>query len=153
MQAGFRHLARQLVIKALFWLDSQDYRKNIATPEDVIDYILFADEAASELPNAEFFRSTLLNTLAKQEKLDEYIQIYAPEWPIEKMAKVDKAALRIGIYELLYNEDIPPLVAVNEAVDLAKEFGDDQSGSFINGVLSRLGKDKFAVDNLKNAKR
>ena len=73
-----------------------------------------------------------------QQKIDKTISDAAPEWPLEKVAKVDLAILRLAVYELLIVKSEPPKVIIDEAVELAKEFGNDSSGSFINGVLGTV---------------
>ena len=74
--------------------------------------------------------------IAQQADLDGIIQPIAPEWPIEQIARVDRTILRMGLYELLFKAEIvPPKVAINEAVELAKAFGSDNSSKFVNGVL------------------
>jgi N utilization substance protein B len=75
---------------------------------------------------------------AHQERLDTLIGRYAPEWPVDQIAIIDRNVLRIAIYELLFRDDTPTKVAINEAVELAKEFGSESSGRFVNGVLGSL---------------
>lgn len=75
---------------------------------------------------------------AKQQELDDIIRPVAPEWPIEQIARMDRVILRIGVYELLFEDGVPPKVVINEAVELAKAFGGDNSSKFINGVLGTI---------------
>lgn len=145
MQTGFRHLARQLAVKTLFWLD---YNPNYDL-EQAGQYVLEADDEGRKLPEFDFFWQLVRGVAANYPELDKYTVKYAPEWPLDKMARVDRVILRIGIFELLKKEDIPPLVAINEAVELSKEFGDDSSASFINGVLSQIAKDELGEGKLK----
>ncbi len=79
------------------------------------------------------------------EEIDGLIVKHAPEWPLEQIATIDRAVLRLGIYEVLYSDEIPPKVAINEAVEIAKAFGGENSGSFVNGVLGTVyrGSDKY----------
>jgi N utilization substance protein B len=79
--------------------------------------------------------------LIQKEKLDKLIQDSAPQWPIDKLNKIDLAILRLAVYEL-ENEDTPPKVVIDEAVELAKEFGSESSSSFINGVLGTIYKEE-----------
>ncbi|MGA2910637.1 MAG: transcription antitermination factor NusB [Candidatus Microgenomates bacterium] len=81
--------------------------------------------------------------LKQQDKIDKLIREAAPEWPIDKLNKIDLAVLRLAVYEL-ENEDTPPKVVIDEAVELAKEFGSESSSSFINGVLGTIYKDEEA---------
>ncbi len=77
-------------------------------------------------------------TLARRAEIDAAIAGAAPEWPIEQMARIDKNTLRLAIYEILYNTAVPAKVAINEAVELAKQFGGDASSRFVNGVLGAI---------------
>ena len=89
------------------------------------------------------FIINLVNGVAKYEAdLDTIIQPIAPEWPLAQIARMDRVMLRIGIYELLYEKDVPPKVVINEAVELAKAFGGENSSKFINGVLGTALKQK-----------
>jgi N utilization substance protein B len=99
--------------------------RNIAVYKDVVD-------------EAEFIKDLAEGTLKNEKKIDAMIIPAAPEWPIDQIAKMDKAILRMSIYELLIKKDVPPKVAINEAVELAKEFGGDNSSKFVNGVLGTI---------------
>ncbi|MER1997880.1 MAG: transcription antitermination factor NusB [Arthrobacter sp.] len=76
--------------------------------------------------------------IAKQEQIDEFLSTYSQGWPLERMPAVDRIILRLGSWELLYNDDVPDKVAISEAVELAKSLSTDESPAFINGLLSRL---------------
>jgi N utilization substance protein B len=90
----------------------------------------------SAIQDKEFVSRLVDGVIADQQSLDEKIQPIAPEWPIDQIARVDRSILRIGLFELLSLADIvPPKVAINEAVELAKAFGSDNSSKFVNGVL------------------
>ncbi len=83
----------------------------------------------------------VIRTVAdKQQGIDEIIVKFAPEWPLEQITTVDRNILRIGISELKYSKDVPPKVAINEAIELAKSFGGESSGKFVNGVLGAIYK-------------
>ena len=87
------------------------------------------------------FATVLISgTTEKQDRLDKVISQYADNWEISRMATVDRNILRLAVYELLYVEEIPPKVSINEAVDLAKKFGDVESGRFVNGILDQISK-------------
>ncbi|MFA6023654.1 MAG: transcription antitermination factor NusB [Candidatus Gracilibacteria bacterium] len=88
-----------------------------------------------------FALQLLEKVMAHREELMETIKTYAPEWPWEKIAPIDRAVLEVGACELLFDEEIPNLVAINEAIELAKEFGTESSSKFINGVLSSIHED------------
>lgn len=128
-----RHLTRQAAFQALF---EADFRGNSA--------ITNFERIASGVPDAidgEFGKTLLTSITTHQADIDAALLSAAPDWPIEKVARVDKAILRISIAELLYPTeiaDVPAKVAINEAVELAKKFGSDSSSRFINGVLGTV---------------
>jgi len=78
--------------------------------------------------------------LKNRKEIERIITKYAPEWPVEKIAKVDRAILEIGIYEIVFSPEVPEVVAINESIEMAKFFGDDNGSKFINGVLSSVMK-------------
>lgn len=138
--ASYRHLARICVMQTIFaieFLDGND-------PKETLTSIL--DEFAPKLTERDFAYETLEGVLAHKKEVLESIQKFAPQWPIEKIAKIDRAILEIGAYEILYNEEIPPVVAINEAIEIAKNFGDTNSPKFINGVLSSVMQSQIKED-------
>ncbi len=103
--------------------------------------VLFADTFTGQ-PNLPEF---VVKILAQKEKIDKLIQDAAPQWPLDKLNKIDLAILRLAVYEL-ENDDTPPKVVIDEAVELAKEYGSESSSSFINGVLGTIYKEDESVD-------
>ena len=97
-------------------------------------------ENQEDLQVKEFSLELVNGTLDRVNDIDTLISQYADNWRIERMAVIDRNISRITTYELLYVIDIPPKVSINEAVDLAKKFGDDESGRFVNGVLDKINK-------------
>jgi len=96
------------------------------------------------------FASDLIDGVLKNcSAIDKYITKYATEWPIDQITIVDRNILRIGVYELVFREDIPAKVAINEAIEIAKSFGSESSGKFVNGVLGAI----FKEMELKNIKK
>jgi len=97
-------------------------------------------EFAPNLKEKEFSRELIKGTVENLSKIDEIISKAAPQWPIEQIANVDRNILRIGVYELLFGDQkaVPPKVAINEAIELGKAFGGENSGRFINGVLGAI---------------
>jgi transcription antitermination protein NusB len=85
-----------------------------------------------------FAEPLIRGTLEHREALDEKIQHFAKNWELGRMAVVDRNILRLAVYEMLYREDIPPVVSINEAVDIAKRFSTDESGRFVNGILDKV---------------
>lgn len=102
-----------------------------------------AEEFAPGVHDISFMRSLLIGIVDKKESLDDIIEKAAPDWPIEKIALVDRNILRIGLYELLFEDrgQVPAKVAINEAIELAKTYGGETSGKFINGVLGAVYKE------------
>jgi len=105
-------------------------------PMEILAYLM--DEFGTQISEPEFPRKLLQGILDNLEQIQAEIVAAAPEWPIDKIAPIDRAILEIGIYELMYEADIPPLVSINECIDLAKEMGNDNSHKFVNGVLSNI---------------
>ncbi len=140
--ASYRHLARTCVMQTIFEIEfNEEIRSSqkdhvVPEPKVVLDKIL--DEFAPKLTEKDFAYDTLEAVLANQKEIFKIIEKFAPDWPIAKIAKVDRAILEIGVYEIVFNDDIPPVVAINEAVEIAKHYGDDSSPKFINGVLSSV---------------
>jgi transcription antitermination protein NusB len=97
-------------------------------------------EFAPGLEEKQFIHDLVDGVIAKIEDIDKIIEKAAPQWPIEQIAMVDRAVLRLGIYELLFGNygEVPPKVAINESIELAKTFGGDASGKFVNGVLGTI---------------
>ena len=132
-----RHIARRLIIQTLFQWDFN------AAPKEKIDQ--FIDYLVSSLypgfGELEFAKKVLNGILDHQQEIDANISKYAPEWPIEQITVVDRNILRMGIYELLFDPDTPAKVAIDEALEIAREFNGEPSRRFINGVLGSIYKD------------
>ncbi len=131
-----RHLARTLALQALFEWDFQG--KPVGRLVDILQYAF--REFAPDFNDQGFAKSILEGVEKHLTEIDQLITKYAPEWPLEQITAVDRNVLRIGIYELKFAPDIPPKVAINEAIELAKTFGSDSSGKFVNGVLGSIYK-------------
>jgi N utilization substance protein B len=134
-----RHLSRSIVLQTLFEWDFNTLKTNEATEALLRNIEEFADNAA----DLEFMKTLLVGIVAKVEDLNSIINKAAPEWPIDKISTVDRNVLRIGLYELLFSDrgEVPPKVAINEAIELAKTFGGENSGKFVNGVLGAVYKE------------
>lgn len=134
-----RHLARSIVLQSLFEWDFKG-----GGDADIASIVRRnAEEFGPGLPDISFVRLLAESIVAKREKLDAVIESSAPEWPIGRISIVDRNVLRIGLYELLYADrtEVPAKVAINEAIELAKTFGGENSGRFINGVLGTVYKE------------
>jgi N utilization substance protein B len=131
--AGARRKARSLALQALYEIDSTRHNA-----EEVTTHLLAEERLSGE--NNAFVRELVSGVIQNKEKLDENIRRFAPAWPIEQLSVVDRNILRLAIFELLFNNKTPIKVAINEAVELAKSFGSDNSARFVNGVLSSVSK-------------
>ncbi len=126
-----RHRARIVALQALFEADCTHHHLSVALARRLEDVML--PEAG-----VSFARELVAGVEAHREQLDGLIGQYAPEWPVDQIAIIDRNVLRLAIFEVLMRDDTPVKVAINEAVELAKEFGSDSSGRFVNGVLGSL---------------
>ncbi len=135
-----RKVAREIAFKLVFAANFQDEENNIdETTETLIKELDKANEVNKE--DLEYIKSISKGVSEKVSELDEAISKHLKGWKMERICKTDLAILRLAIYEILYRDDIPYKVSVNEAVELAKSFGEDSSPSFINGVLAGIVKD------------
>lgn len=131
-----RRKSRELALRMLYQLETNSSNPELALEnycnifpyqQDVVDYA----------------ESLMLGVKKDREIIDTYIQDASEHWKINRIAFVDKNILRIGIYEMLFSDDVPPKVAIDEAIELAKKYGNEDSGNFINGVLDRVFKDYY----------
>jgi len=128
---GTRHKARMLALQALYEVDSVARR-----PEIVIERLLTEADLSQEI--SEFSRDLVSGTAKNRDEIDRSIQKFAPAWPVEQLAIVDRNILRLAIFEILFDNKVPVKVVINEAVELAKTFGSESSAKFINGVLGSV---------------
>ncbi len=129
--AGSRRKARALILQALYEIDSTKH-----SVEEVLNRLL-ADKGLPE-DNDIFVRQLVSGVIQSQQQLDEHIKRFAPAWPINQLSAVDRNILRLAIFELLIDNRMPVSITINEAVELAKKFGSDNSARFVNGVLSSV---------------
>jgi len=124
-----RHLSRIAVMQVLFERDTRDIDAEEALQRD-----------AGELGqiDMDFATSLLKGVLDKEKELKEIVQKDAPEWSLDRMDPISRCTLLIGAYELLFGDDAPPAVVMNEAIEIAKEYGSTESGKFVNGVLNAI---------------
>ncbi|TSC85498.1 MAG: Uncharacterized protein G01um10148_884 [Parcubacteria group bacterium Gr01-1014_8] len=133
-----RHLARSVVLQVLF---EKDQSGSAMTEADIEARLAdYGKEFGARENDIPFMLQLLRTALAKQKEVDEVIVSAAPEWPLEKIAAIDRNILRLGLTELLYSDraQVPAKVAINEAIELAKTFGSASSGRFVNGVLGAV---------------
>lgn len=128
---GARRKARSIALQVLYEVDSVGHDVEAALAH------LLADGRLSE-ENAAFVRELVSGVIQNKEKIDQHIKNFAPAWPVEQIPLVDRNILRLAIFEILLDNNVPVKVAINEAVELAKMFGSDNSPKFVNGVLGSV---------------
>ena len=131
-----RHLARTLAMQTLFCWDFNGQKENV---DELIEESF--QQFAPEFDDHGFVKDLVKGVVANLPAIDNYIVKYATEWPLDQITPVDRNILRIGIYELAFDSNIPAKVAINEAIEVAKTFGGDASGRFVNGVLGAVYKE------------
>jgi N utilization substance protein B len=150
--ASNRHLGRIIALQTLY---EQELRQEADDNSFDISEVLDRNIAryAEMLDDVEFIKQLVAGVSKDAADLDAKLQPVAPEWPIDQIARMDRIVLRIGLYELQKEADVPPKVVINEAVELAKAFGGDNSSKFINGVLGTLlRQQETATEKLKTTK-
>lgn len=143
-----RHFSRIQAIQALYeW----DFRKDIDAKKVLARNI---EQSQAHDVDIEFVHGMIDGVQKNLKKIDDLIEKSAPEWPLDQIAIIDKTVLRIAIFELLYSSEVPPKVAIDEAVELAKSFGGDNSSKFVNGVLGTVyrNSDKYSEEDEKTDK-
>jgi len=129
--AGVRRKARVLALQALYEVDSAGHKA-----EEVLNRLLAEEKLPEE--NANFAQELVTGVIQNKEKIDQNIQSFAPAWPVKQIPVIDRNILRLAIFEILIDNKVPVKVAINEAVELAKTFGSDNSFKFVNGVLGSV---------------
>lgn len=132
-----RKTAREVAFKIIF---ASNFQNEEITPEDMMDALLKETENHDDVNQEDmlYIKDVVHGVYQNMESLDEKIKNHLKGWTMERICKTDLAILRLAIYEVLYREDIPFKVSVNEAVELAKAFSEDNSPSFVNGVLAEV---------------
>lgn len=134
---GTRRRAREMAMQALFYMDTQQngssrmlerFCENFNLPQKV----------------RPFFLLLVNGVLAAQPQIDSLIEKYSKNWKVQRMSCVDRNVIRVAVFEMLLCPDIPPKVSINEAIDVAKKFGTEESGAFINGIVDRI---RIAIEN------
>jgi transcription antitermination protein NusB len=128
---GARHKARELALQVLYEIDSVKH-----TATEALQHILTRIEVSEE--TGQFANELIEGVLKNKEQLDQNIRDFAPAWPLDQISLVDRNVLRLAIFEILLDNKTPVKVAINEAVELAKTFGSNNSSRFINGVLGSV---------------
>lgn len=143
-----RHLGRIIALQTLY---EQEFRRECGDASFNLAEVLKRNIARYKetVDDRDFIKALVKGVDKYTAEIDEQLQPLAPEWPISQIARMDRIVLRIGSYELNHGKDIPPKVVINEAVELAKAFGGDNSSKFINGVLGSLLKQLETAKEVK----
>jgi N utilization substance protein B len=141
-----RHLARTIAMQSLYQWDF------LGQPQTGLPEIIAFNrrEFAPDFDDGGFVQELLDGVIARREEIDAIITQFAPNWPIESITLVDRNILRMGVHELKFSPSVPSKVAINEAIELAKSFGGESSGKFVNGVLGAIYKDMLAKNEIKD---
>ncbi|ACT00963.1 transcription antitermination factor NusB [Paenibacillus sp. JDR-2] len=140
-----RRLAREIAVSSLYQLEM-----NEVTPMEAVDMLMEEARSENEI-EAEFVENDqtdnyvreLVNGVAENKAaIDERLQHYLTGWQVDRLSRVDRQILRLAYFEIAYRNDVPPKAAINEAIELAKHFGTEESGKFVNGVLGKLLKER-----------
>lgn len=141
-----RHLGRIIALQTLY---EQEFRRECGDVDFDLDEVLQRNirRYHETVDDREFIQNLVAGVSSHIDELDTQLQPLAPEWPISQIARMDRIVLRIGAHELQHGDGIPPKVVINEAVELAKAFGGENSSKFINGVLGSLLKQIDAIED------
>lgn len=134
-----RHLSRSIALQILFEWDFRGRNKKALSA--IFEHDL--KEFGIGLKDTEFTKKIVEDVIKEMSGIDKIIKEHAPAWPVDQITIVDRNVLRVGIYELTIAKEVPPKVAINEAIELAKNFGGPSSGKFVNGVLGAIYKELY----------
>lgn len=149
--ASNRHLGRIIALQTLYEQELRvDSGDKSFDAKAVLDRNI--NRYKDQLDDIDFIKKLVAGVTKNSKALDAELQPVAPEWPIDQIARMDRLVLRIGLWELENEDDVPPKVVINEAVELAKAFGGDNSSKFINGVLGTLLRNREATTTKKETK-
>lgn len=140
-----RHLGRTIIMQSLYQWDFRG--KDQSELERAL--VKNLQEFAPEFDDVPFVENTINGILKNLPVIDALITKYAPQWPLDQITIVDRNVLRIGVFELKFSPEIPARVAINESIELAKTFGGESSGKFVNGVLGAIYRDMTAKGEIK----
>jgi transcription antitermination protein NusB len=141
-----RHLSRTIALQSLFEWDFNGQKEEL---DGIVNNHI--KEFASAAEDSGFVFELVNGVVKNLTAIDQIIVKNAPEWPMDQVPPVDRNVLRLGVFELMFLKQVPPKVVINEAVELAKTFGGESSGKFVNGVLGALFKEIEITDTQKNA--
>ncbi|MEW9699129.1 transcription antitermination factor NusB [Paenibacillus sp. SI8] len=144
-----RRVAREIALQSLYQI-----QMNEASPKEAVQIAVHEAENDNEAQldisgekiSPSFIYELVEGTFDNKVRIDQLLEEYLKGWQMDRLSRIDREVLRLAVYEMLYRDDVPPKVVVNEAIDLAKHFGTDESGKFVNGVLGKMIKE---LDDLK----
>jgi N utilization substance protein B len=145
-----RRVAREIAVQSLYQI-----QMNEATPQEAVQIAIHEAEhdnetlldVKGEKIDPAYINELVEGTYNNKVRIDELLEEYLKGWAMDRLSRIDREVLRLAVYEMLYRDDVPPKVVVNEAIDLAKHYGTDESGKFVNGVLGKMIKE---VEDLKS---
>lgn len=140
-----RHLARTIVMQTIYQWDFNQQQSG--TLDELMAFN--RKEFAADFDDGGYVKETVEGVMARLDEIDEAIRHFAPNWPMDAMTYIDRSILRLATYELKFSQVVPSKVAINEAIELAKSFGGEASGRFVNGVLGAMYKNMVADGALK----
>lgn len=135
-----RRLAREMVVSSLYSVELNEVQAYEAL-QSVISEVMADDEVSdknSDETTNEFARKLLMGVVEHKAAIDDLLTKFLTGWQVDRLSRVDRQILRLACFEMVFADDAPPKVAVNEAIELAKHFGTEESGKFVNGVLAKL---------------
>jgi N utilization substance protein B len=136
---GTRRRARELALQFLYQYDAlTESSGEVPSPEEQLSFFWERNDLRVQDEIKEFSSVLILGTCNNIPYIDEIISRFSEHWRLSRMSKIDRNILRLSVYELIYLSGIPPAVTINEAVELGKRFGTEESGSFINGILDKI---------------
>ncbi|WP_199622827.1 transcription antitermination factor NusB [Paenibacillus alkalitolerans] len=146
-----RRSARAIAVQCLYIMEMNRVNPDIAL-RTAMEEALNDNESGMDMTGADelmvYVKEYVHDIVRLKPEIDEILAKYLQGWQVDRLSKVDREVLRLAVFEMVYKDDIPPKVAVNEAIELAKHFGTDESGKFVNGVLGKLIKQ---LDDIKAA--
>lgn len=143
-----RHLARAIAMQSLYqwdFLTTSGYESKL---DQIVSHN--KDEFAPDFDDKGFVSELAQGVMDHMDEINKLITKYAPDWPIDQITTIDRNILRLGVFELKFSPNIPSKVAINEAIELAKTFGGESSGKFINGVLGAIYRDMVEKGDIKD---
>jgi transcription antitermination factor NusB len=137
-----RRLAREIAVQSLYQMEM-----NEVTAAEAVDMLMeearqhdneLGAQPAEAAKVNEYTRSLVMGVVERKKAIDEMLQQHLTGWQVDRLSRVDRQVLRLACYEMVFRDDVPPKAAINEAIELAKHFGTEESGKFVNGVLGKL---------------